>query len=276
MRRYIDQVKHMDYFVEKAQSMAALRNSLALALQCTGVEITGSYVTNTGKSALKMLKDPEFSSLKAMIMGSSGKDLTYSDLRKFVIGMELEKYFSKSRSEKLYARLGKDRYFLHTDHNFVRDSLGGVSSVVIEVDTDFENIKGELVRIMNGYISSYKLSLFGHHHNKRAIAVKTAVLSCCTLEEITAIIENQRSIFAKPLIVDEPGLIASFKLETEGKGSLKASDEIKDIPLLRTRWKSVRNVSSSSGYRKMLEAAWSFVSAKSLVVDPLTVGVVPS
>lgn len=59
--------------------------------------------------------------------------------------------------------------------------------------------KLEVYRLLDAYISWWKLSLFGHHHDERARSVKDAIKKCHYLEEIKEILENQRDVLKQQI-----------------------------------------------------------------------------
>ncbi len=56
---------------------------------------------------------------------------------------------------------------------------------------EFHKTKASLVMILDQYISPLKFSVFGHHHNNRARAVKIAIQKCNTLTQIKDILGSQ-------------------------------------------------------------------------------------
>ncbi len=242
MRRYIHQAEQMHKFDDQAQLSTALRNVLALALQCTRIGASSSYASQTGMAALKLFKSQSFAVLGNIIMGSCTNSPSYSDLRQFVIGKGPEKYFASSNSKRLYACLEKSNYSLITAHPFIAYSFGNKeSSSSTVVNEDFKIQKLKVASIVAQYISSHKLSIFCHRHNQRAIVVKTAILACTTLEEIQLIIQNQQALF-----------------------NPTTPDNLPSTPLLRGRWADKDKIHNDpkigSGYVAILDKADQFLA----------------
>ena len=76
-----------------------------------------------------------------------------------------------------------------------------------------EQLKGRICRLLDDYIGSidlgctaipYKFSIFGHHHDDRARAVKQAIQSTDSADEVRKILNSQKVAFAKENVLDQP------------------------------------------------------------------------
>lgn len=57
--------------------------------------------------------------------------------------------------------------------------------------------KDKICKIFNQYISWWKLSWFGHHHDKRARIVKAQIQNCQSIDEIKSILQRQEIIMTQ-------------------------------------------------------------------------------
>jgi hypothetical protein len=116
------------------------------------------------------------------------------------------------------------------------------------------NYRDSLCYEFEKYISPWKLSLFGHHHEKRALAVQQALMLCNNTNDMIDVLKNQKELFEKTP--------ASKKLSAE---------------LLSTQWSSqVQNKAKKGFYRLIchaLEMAEMFNLQEETLSNALSYGV---
>jgi hypothetical protein len=107
-----------------------------------------------------------------------------------------------------------------------------------EPPTPLQDYKNKIGKIFDGYISWWKFSWFGHHHDKRARMVKSQIQSSQEIGEIQSILLRQQMIMNKQDVSLLPNTLWSNHRWND-------PDTLKNIPA----------DSKTSGYFKVLTAA---------------------
>lgn len=116
------------------------------------------------------------------------------------------------------------------------------TSTVASFEQQLLNYKKQVTAHLDGYISWWKMSFFGHHHDARARHLKTLINRATTILEIKDLLSDQQA-----LILNKEHVNNNFLLR----------DTNKDLP----RWwtnKQVKNrvvVNNEESYTKQLESA---------------------
>jgi len=114
---------------------------------------------------------------------------------------------------------------------YVRSEADIVAS---QHENEFSQYKFLVFDKLNEYTSSWKLSLFGHHHNKRAETIKSAVFGAKTVDDVEVILLNQKSLFESGFVINDTSQLKN-----------KYFYEIKNKP---------KNVNTSGYYKSIVSA----------------------
>ena len=95
--------KNKQQLISESALKDVIRNLLALCLQRDRNAFTPSMTTSSASKAIKLLNSKKYRALTNIILNTPDKNLTYSDLRMFVLGENNKTYFKAKNSQTMYS-----------------------------------------------------------------------------------------------------------------------------------------------------------------------------
>lgn len=171
------------------RSKSHLGTALALRRECKECKTMAEYAQRVAGIKATFSLD-EKSASESRSLGDLLTDKFDTELRRGGGFAQLDKMSDElTLSDKLCLKIINNREKIQNEH---RSKL---TAKKLSEGQKLLTLKDQIIPLMNDYINPYLLSIFGHHHDDRATAVRNAISQAKDISIIVEILLNQKMLF---------------------------------------------------------------------------------